>query len=1029
MAELPPAAAAGAAAASASSSPRPGLTAHAAASSGRDAARRGGCGAALACGAPRRLPKRLRKETLEELASKTKLAPVEVKALYARFRRLAPGGYLRPEEFKQTMGAIGLTEDPFLPDRMFQVFDADGDGRLDFKEFATSLAVMIRGSEDEKLTLSFEMAAGGKDAIHLEDFQRLIHACNNTMTSLLLPPKYLRTDDDISRLFHDLSDGEESVPRITMKSYKAAARSNGEFLACLGLNFNSSRAACHSERVLNRYGIDSGAKTSTSAPAIVGSLPSPEPVGRAYLQASPIAASKAGGAVSDAGEDTGAIAACTAGAGAPLQELNQCLQNVQRGLASASDASTTARVAGSTAAAAVNSCDVPMLPTPTYSETSCRRGISLDAWQETDVHAPNEASSRLGESARGISVLGTTPLEELSQCLVNVQRSIAQSASAPPSVRAVAAAAAAAADAASVSTVSASAASGARRCDGGFSACAPPALRQIPAEALPPPLRSHGSSPRPGSEEEDMEERELEECNERWWTPLSRTRPMGGASEQRPGGGNGALGLSSALGADAQPTLTERDLDSLRTNLDLAARLCANFSEQLKGDAPAPTGLELSNIHRPGQGAKSSGATPGPSHGKGSPVAYASNRRRSKYHRLLGPKKGLAVHFGHESWNMVLSMMIGIRMSAMHTSQDCKRELMPTDFSMKEKFSIVPQLANVFDSSVSSRVTMTRFIDYAPMVFQRIRSSFGIQQDMYLKSVGPEQLLGNIVLGNLSSLSELHSEGKSGAFFYYTTDGCYMIKTVAPKEQQLLKRMLKSYYDHIMENPGTLIVRFLGLHGLRLHKAGKHFLPQHSTRKLYFVVMANMFNTPQEIHRRYDLKGSWHGRSTKPCYDPTVALKDLDFIGANESMNIGGERREKLLAQIKKDCAFLSSNNIIDYSLLLGIHDVSVVSAPPGGGDPSEELERRLELARLRSNISGVKDMLPLHQRDFGGLLSADKRSLYFVGIIDILTPYDTAKMVEHKVKALRHDWRGVSCCPPGHYAKRFMKFMDDAIV
>merc|ERR1719277_25587 len=106
-------------------------------------------------------------------------------------------------------------------------------------------------------------------------------------------------------------------------------------------------------------------------------------------------------------------------------------------------------------------------------------------------------------------------------------------------------------------------------------------------------------------------------------------------------------------------------------------------------------------------------------------------------------------------------------------------------------------MANILDNTSSRRVTMTRFIDYAPMVFQRIRASFGIQHDDYLRSVGPEQLLGNMVLGNLSSLAELSSEGKSGAFFHYTADGNYMLKTVAPKEYVLLRKMLKPYYEHI----------------------------------------------------------------------------------------------------------------------------------------------------------------------------------------------------------------------------------------
>lgn len=45
---------------------------------------------------------------------------------------------------------------------------------------------------------------------------------------------------------------------------------------------------------------------------------------------------------------------------------------------------------------------------------------------------------------------------------------------------------------------------------------------------------------------------------------------------------------------------------------------------------------------------------------------------------------------------------------------------------------------------------------------------------MYLCSVGPEKLLGNLILGKLSSLSELSSSGKSGSFFYFTDDSKYL---------------------------------------------------------------------------------------------------------------------------------------------------------------------------------------------------------------------------------------------------------------
>lgn len=47
-----------------------------------------------------------------------------------------------------------------------------------------------------------------------------------------------------------------------------------------------------------------------------------------------------------------------------------------------------------------------------------------------------------------------------------------------------------------------------------------------------------------------------------------------------------------------------------------------------------------------------------------------------------------------------------------------------------------------------------------------------------------------------------------------------------------------------------------------------------------FIVMGNMFCSEYRIHRRFDLKGSSHGRTTdKPEgeIDETTTLKDLDL--------------------------------------------------------------------------------------------------------------------------------------------------------
>jgi len=369
--------------------------------------------------------------------------------------------------------------------------------------------------------------------------------------------------------------------------------------------------------------------------------------------------------------------------------------------------------------------------------------------------------------------------------------------------------------------------------------------------------------------------------------------------------------------------------------------------------------------------------------------------------------------------------MIGIRISVGRVKHEITRKVTQLDFIVKEKFSIVNHFSNIFDADASKRFGMMRFIDYAPMVFQQIRSSYGILPDSYIRSVGPEQLLGNMILGNLSSLSELSSEGKSGAFFYYTSDGRYMIKTVTSKEFKLLRRMLSQYYDHMMRYSSSLICRFLGLHCLRAKGAVEGTAARLKAtispfHKVYFIVMVNMFNTPVEIHRRYDLKGSWVGRETN-VQDPGVALRDGNFKQAKEHINIHPDCRDRFIAQIKNDTIFLRENNIIDYSLLLGIHDV-------------HEGEEHMLISDDYMSSCSTSDTLGAYVDSFrwgtmlnSAVLSTDKKAIYFMGIIDILTSYGAIKKLEHHAKGLAYDRRGISCCPPSFYASRFNDFIQRA--
>lgn len=64
--------------------------------------------------------------------------------------------------------------------------------------------------------------------------------------------------------------------------------------------------------------------------------------------------------------------------------------------------------------------------------------------------------------------------------------------------------------------------------------------------------------------------------------------------------------------------------------------------------------------------------------------------------------KGLAVHFAHESWDLVINIMMGIRMSVGRATVDLPRPLVAKDYRMKEKMTIVPHLQT--DSGKSNNV-------------------------------------------------------------------------------------------------------------------------------------------------------------------------------------------------------------------------------------------------------------------------------------------------------------------------------------
>ncbi len=189
-------------------------------------------------------------------------------------------------------------------------------------------------------------------------------------------------------------------------------------------------------------------------------------------------------------------------------------------------------------------------------------------------------------------------------------------------------------------------------------------------------------------------------------------------------------------------------------------------------------------------------------------------------------------------------------------------------------------------------------------MFRHLRESFKLDPGDYLMSLTSKYIL-----------SELGSPGKSGSFFYFSRDYKYIIKTIHHSEHKVLRKILRSYYEHVQTNPDTLLSQFYGLHRVKIPYG----------KKIHFVVMNNLFPPHRDIHQTFDLKGSTIGRDFKEedlAKNPRATLKDLNWLRRGMHLELGPAKRDVFLAQVQRDVKLLQQLNIMDYSLLVGIHDL-----------------------------------------------------------------------------------------------------------
>ncbi|XP_053739866.1 phosphatidylinositol 4-phosphate 5-kinase type-1 gamma-like isoform X1 [Synchiropus splendidus] len=364
------------------------------------------------------------------------------------------------------------------------------------------------------------------------------------------------------------------------------------------------------------------------------------------------------------------------------------------------------------------------------------------------------------------------------------------------------------------------------------------------------------------------------------------------------------------------------------------------------------------------------------------------------------------------------AIQLGIGYTVGNLSSKPERDVLMQDFYVVE---------SIFFPSEGSNLTPAhhypdfRFKTYAPIAFRYFRELFGIRPDDYLYSLCNEPLI------------ELTNPGASGSIFYVTRDDEFIIKTVQHKEAEFLQKLLPGYYMNLNQNPRTLLPKFFGL-----------YCVQCGGKNIRVVVMNNILPRSVRMHLKFDLKGSTYKRraSKKEREKSKPTFKDLDFLSdVPEGLTLDQDTHSALVKTLQRDCLVLESFKIMDYSLLLGVHNKTQSareqqpqgSPAGGGGDEKRPAAQRALYSSAMESIQGssmCRDTLD-HDDTMGGIPAVGakgERLLLFIGIIDILQSYRLIKKVEHSWKSLIHDGDTVSVHRPGFYAERFYKFCSTIV-
>jgi 1-phosphatidylinositol-4-phosphate 5-kinase len=135
-------------------------------------------------------------------------------------------------------------------------------------------------------------------------------------------------------------------------------------------------------------------------------------------------------------------------------------------------------------------------------------------------------------------------------------------------------------------------------------------------------------------------------------------------------------------------------------------------------------------------------------------------------------------------------------------------------------------------------VTVTQ---YAPLAFREVRKFDHVTDEMLYSSLDAAMNVNGIQNAGTGA-------GLSGQFFIFSYDKRFILKTMHRSEIDQMIRVLPSYYEHLSNNPKSLIAKIYGVFTVKMD----------SFEPIHVMIMQNSLPAVKDFEMNYvfDMKGS-----------------------------------------------------------------------------------------------------------------------------------------------------------------------------